>query len=358
VVARLGGDEFVVMIPELTDGSQAEIAARKVLAALAAPMHAGERELAVTASLGICLFPQDGDDEQALMKNADAAMYRAKEAGKNTYKFHSGASDRRALERLAMETSLRRGVEREQFFLHYQPRVSLKSGAVTGVEALVRWRHPELGVVPPGEFIALAEETGCIAEIGRWVLGAACAQAARWQREGLAPLPVAVNVSARQFASDDLIAHVAAALEVSGIAPSQVELEITESVMAQNVERAAQVLAGLRALGVRLALDDFGTGYSALAHLKRFPVDTLKVDRAFVAGLPESADDAAIARAIIAMGRSMRLVVVAEGVETPEQHAFLQAHGCDEVQGFLLSPPLAADECAEFLRRRALAVPQ
>jgi len=352
VVARLGGDEFVVMLPEVNDAAQAETAARKVLGAIAAPQHAGEREFAVTASIGIALYPQDGEDEQALMKNADAAMYRAKEAGKNNYKFHSGASDRRALERLAMETSLRRGVERGQFFLHYQPRVSLSTGAVTGVEALVRWRHPELGVVTPSEFIALAEETGCIAEIGRWVLGAACAQAAGWRRAGLAPLCMAVNVSARQFANDDLVAQVDAALASSGLAPGSLELEITESVMAQSVERAAQVLAGLRALGVRLALDDFGTGYSSLAQLKHFPIDTLKVDRSFVAGLPESAEDAAIAHAIIALGRSMRMVVVAEGVETAAQRAFLEAHGCHEAQGFLYSRPLDAGECGQFLRER------
>jgi diguanylate cyclase (GGDEF)-like protein/PAS domain S-box-containing protein len=352
VVARLGGDEFVVMIPEVSDAPQVETAARKVLAALRQPMYVAGRELAPTASIGICLYPRDGDDELSLMKNADAAMYRAKEAGRNTYKFHGGPSDPRALERLAMEASLRRGVDRGEFFLHYQPRVSLASGVLTGFEALVRWRHPELGVVPPAEFIGLAEETGCIAEIGRWVLGAACAQGARWQREGFAPLSVAVNVSARQFASDDLVAQVAGALEQSGLAPQHLELEITESVLAQSVARAAQMLADLRALGVRLALDDFGTGYSALAHLKHFPIDTLKVDRAFVAGLPHNSADAAIARAIIAMGRSMRLVVVAEGVETIEQRDFLVAHGCDEVQGFLLSPPLDPEACAEFVRRR------
>jgi diguanylate cyclase (GGDEF)-like protein/PAS domain S-box-containing protein len=351
VVARLGGDEFVVMLPELESAAQAETAARKVLAALVAPMLVAGRELTLTASIGICLYPQDGEDEQSLMKNADTAMYRAKEAGKNNFKFHNAAADRRSLERLAMETSLRRGLERGELFLHYQPRVALASGAVTGVEALARWRHPELGVVPPGEFIALAEETGIIHEVGRWVLEAACAQAAEWRRAGLPPLHMAVNVSARQFGSDNLVAHVAAALEASGLAAQSLELEITESVVAQNVPRAAQILVAIRALGVRVALDDFGTGYSSLAQLKRFPIDTLKVDRAFVAELPHNPDDVAIARAIIAMGRSLRLVVVAEGVETAEQHAFLREQGCDEVQGFLVSPPLGAAECAEFLRR-------
>jgi EAL domain-containing protein (putative c-di-GMP-specific phosphodiesterase class I) len=249
-----------------------------------------------------------------------------------------------------METSLRRGLERDEFFLHYQPRVCLAERAVTGVEALVRWRHPQRGIVPPAEFIALAEETGTIHANGRWVLEAACTQAARWERTGLPPLRMAVNVSARQFARDGLVADVAAALEASGLAAARLELEITESVMAQNVERAAQVLAALRALGVRVALDDFGTGYSSLAQLKRLPIDTIKVDRAFVTGLPEDSEDAAIARAIIAMGQSLRLVVVAEGVETAEQHAFLQAQGCDEMQGYLVSPPLDAEACAAFVR--------
>jgi diguanylate cyclase (GGDEF)-like protein/PAS domain S-box-containing protein len=350
VVARLGGDEFVIMIPELDSTSQAETTARKVLGALIAPMTIGGRELTLTASIGLALYPQDGADEQSLMKNADAAMYRAKEAGRNNYKFHNAASDRRSLERLAMETSLRRGLERSEFFLNYQPRVSLASGAVTGVEALARWRHPELGVVPPGEFIALAEETGAIHEIGGWVLQAACVQAAQWHRAGLPPVQLAVNVSARQFANDNLVAQISSALQASGLAPQRLELEITESAVAQNVERAVQILSAVRALGVRVALDDFGTGYSSLAQLKRFPIDTIKVDRAFVAELPHNADDAAIAHAIITMGRRLRRVVVAEGVETQAQYEFLKAHGCDEMQGFLVSQPLGAEDCAEFLR--------
>ena len=353
VVARLGGDEFVVMIPELRDPGQAETAARKVLAALVKPMLVAGRELTVSGSIGISVYPQDGQDEQALMKNADAAMYRAKEAGKNNFKFHSGESDRRALERLAMETSLRKGLERQEFFLHYQPRVSLQTGAVTGVEALVRWRHPELGIVPPGEFIGLAEETGTIHDIGRWVLSSACRQAAQWQQEGLPPLHVAVNVSARQLANDDLPAQVAEALKASGLAPGLLEIEITESVLAQSVGRASALLAAVRALGVRIALDDFGTGYSSLSQLRRLPIDTLKVDRAFVAELPHNTEDGAIARAVITMGKSLRLVVVAEGVENAEQQGFLQAHGCDEMQGYLFSRPLPADDCAAFLRQRS-----
>ena len=352
VVARLGGDEFVVMIPELDSGSQAETAARKVLAALVAPMLIAERELALTASIGISIYPLDGEDEQSLMKNADAAMYRAKEAGKNNYKFHNATTDRRSVERLAMETSLRRGVARGEFFLAFQPRVSVAGGTVSSVEALVRWRHPELGVVPPAEFIPLAEETGMIHEIGRWVLDAACAQAAQWDRQGLPPVRMAVNVSARQLASDNLLGQIGEALRASGLAAERLEVEVTESAVVQNVERAAHILSGIRALGVRVALDDFGTGYSSLAQLKRFELDTLKIDRAFVAELPHKAEDAAIAQAIIAMGRTLHFVVVAEGVETQAQYAFLKAHGCDEIQGYLVSRPLAPDDCVAFLVRR------
>ena len=351
VVARLGGDEFVVMIPELAEPSHASTAARKVLAALVAPMSISGRELVLTASIGIAIYPEDGLDEQALMKNADAAMYRAKDAGKNNFKFHGGESDRRALERLAMETSLRKALDRQEFLLHYQPRVSLASGAVTGVEALVRWRHPELGLVPPGDFITLAEETGAIRDIGRWVLAAACAQAARWRQDGLPEMQMAVNVSARQLASEDFVEHVAEALRVSGLPARCLEIEITETVLAQSVERASQILARISALGVRVALDDFGTGYSSLVQLKRLPIDTLKVDRAFVSDLPHDADDSAIARAIITMGQSLELLVVAEGVETAEQRAFLEAQGCSEVQGYLISRPLPAEECAAFLAR-------
>ena len=351
VVARLGGDEFVVMIPELDSPTQAEAAARKVLGAMLPPMTVDGRELSLTASIGISLYPQDGEDEQSLMKNADAAMYRAKEAGKNNFKFHHPVPGRRSLERLAMETSLRRALERGEFFLHYQPRVSLATGTVTGVEALARWRHPELGIVPPGEFIALAEETGAIHALGRWVLEAACAQAVEWQRAGLPPVRVAVNISARQFGADNLLAELAAALRASGLAADRLELEMTESVVAQSIERAAEILGGMRALGVRVALDDFGTGYSSLAQLKRLPIDTIKIDRAFVVELPHNAEDAAIARAIIAMGKSLRLVVVAEGVENDAQHGFLRAHGCDEMQGFLFARPLAPAECAAFLAK-------
>jgi EAL domain-containing protein (putative c-di-GMP-specific phosphodiesterase class I) len=256
------------------------------------------------------------------------------------------------VERLKIAADLRHALDAQEFVLHYQPTLALGTGEITGLEALIRWQHSTRGLVPPGQFIPLAEETGLIRQMGRWVLEQACRQAVEWQ-ERWGPLTMSVNISASQLRQADLVDDVRIALEASGLAPRWLELEITESVMAQSIERAAQILARLRELGVRVALDDFGTGYSALAHLKHFPIDTLKVDRAFVAGLPDNADDAAIARAIIAMGRSMRFVVVAEGVETSQQHAFLEAYGCDEVQGFLFSQPLGAAECAEYLRSHA-----
>jgi diguanylate cyclase (GGDEF)-like protein/PAS domain S-box-containing protein len=353
VVARLGGDEFVVVIPELEGPPQAEAAARKVLAALSRPVMAGGQELSMTASVGIALYPQDGVDTQALMKAADTAMYRAKESGRNNFKFHHREADRRSIQRLAMENALRRALERKELVLHYQPRVSVETGQVLGAEALIRWQHPDLGLVPPVEFIPLAEETGMIVDIGRWAIDTACAQAAAWRAQGLAPLRMAVNVSARQFSGDDLARHVSETIAARGLPAEFLELEITESLVAESVERAAQVLARIRALGVRVALDDFGTGYSSLAQLKRFPIDILKVDRSFVSGLPEDSESAAIARAIIAMGKSLRMQLVAEGVETWQQHAFLQAHGCDEMQGYLISRAMPAAQFEEFVRRPA-----
>ena len=351
VVARLGGDEFVVMIPNLDGPPQAEAAARKVLAALSRPMMAGGQELALTGSVGIALYPHDGSDEQALMKAADAAMYSAKESGRNNFKFHHREADRRSIQRLALETALHRALERNELVLHYQPRVSVETGRVTGAEALIRWQHPELGLVPPVEFIPLAEETGMIVDIGRWALDTACAQAAAWRSQGLPALRMAVNVSARQFSGDDLARLVAETLAARGLPAELLELEVTESLVAENIERAAQVLMRIRALGVRVALDDFGTGYSSLSQLKRFPIDILKVDRSFVSGLPADAESAAIARAIIAMGKSLRMHLVAEGVETWQQHAFLQAHACEEMQGFLISRAVPAAEFEAFARR-------
>jgi len=350
VVARLGGDEFVVLVQEVSEAKQVEAVARKVLSTLVKPMVIQRQECRVTASIGICMFPSEAQDEHALMKNADIAMYRAKEDGKNNYKFYSEEMNVHSFERLALETSLRRGLERSEFVLHYQAKLDLHTGKITGVEALVRWQHPDLGMVPPAQFIPLAEETGLIVPLGKWVLHTACAQSVAWLQEGLPPVHMAVNLSARQFADEDLVKDIAAALESTGLQPELLELELTESMVIQNTERAGRVLAEIKKMGVRLAIDDFGVGYSSLTHLKRFPIDTLKVDRSFIRDLPQNTEDKALTEAIIAMGKSLNLTVVAEGVETLEQQTFLRDRACDEMQGFFFSKPIPSGEFAGLLR--------
>jgi diguanylate cyclase (GGDEF)-like protein len=349
-VARLGGDEFVVLVQAVSDPKQVEAVARKILSALIKPIVIREQECRVTASIGICMYPTDARDEQSLMKNADIAMYRAKDEGKNTYQFYSEEMNLHSFGRMALETSLRRALERDEFFLHYQAKLDLRSGRITGVEALVRWQHPDLGVIPPAQFIPLAEETGLIVPLGNWVLNAACMQNVAWQRQGLPPLLMAVNLSARQFVDENLVMDIARALKKSGMRADLLELELTESMVMQHAERAGKVLAAIKQLGARVAIDDFGVGYSSLANLKRFPIDTLKVDRSFIRDIPLDTEDRAITEAIIAMGRSLNLTVVAEGVETLEQETFLRNHGCDETQGFYFSRPIASDEFADLLR--------
>jgi diguanylate cyclase (GGDEF)-like protein/PAS domain S-box-containing protein len=352
VVARLGGDEFVILVQETSEAKQVAAVARKILSALVKPMFIGGQECRVTASIGVCMFPSDAGDEQTLMKNADIAMYRAKEDGKNNYKFYSDEINVHSFERLAMESSLRRALERNEFFLHYQAKLDLRTQRITGVEALVRWQHPDLGMVPPAQFIPIAEETGLIVAIGKWVLNAACAQSVAWQKDGLPPVRMAVNLSARQFTDDDLLSDIADAIETSGIRAELLELELTESMVIQNPERAGKVLHALKQMGVKLAIDDFGVGYSSLANLKRFPIDTLKVDRSFIRDIPEDTEDKAITEAIIAMGKSLNLTVVAEGVETLEQQTFLKERACDEMQGYFFSKPIPGEEFAALLRTR------
>ncbi|HMH19970.1 MAG TPA: EAL domain-containing protein [Burkholderiales bacterium] len=352
VVARLGGDEFVVLVQEVADPKQVAAVARKILSTLVQPMFMQGQECRVTASIGVCMYPSEAQDEKTLMKNADIAMYRAKEDGKNNYKFYSEEINIHTFERLALETSLRRGLERNEFFLHYQAKLDLHTKRITGVEALLRWQHPELGMVSPLQFIPLAEETGLIVPIGKWVLNTACAQNVAWQQEGLPPLCMAVNLSARQFADEELVKDIADVLHNTGLQPALLELELTESMVIQSPERAGKVLAEIHKMGVRLAIDDFGVGYSSLTHLKRFPIDTLKVDRSFIRDLPQDPEDRAICEAIIAMGKSLNLTVIAEGVETLEQQTFLQDHACDEMQGFLFSKPIPSDQFAELLRQR------
>jgi EAL domain-containing protein (putative c-di-GMP-specific phosphodiesterase class I) len=305
-----------------------------------------------TCSMGVAAWPSDGADEAALMRHADIAMYRAKELGRNTYQFYSSAMNARTLERLRLESELRHALERDEFVLHYQPQVALDSGRIVGMEALLRWNHPELGMVPPDQFIGLAEETGLIVAIGDWVLRTACAQNQRWQRAGYPGLRVAVNLSARQFAAQDLASSIRAVLEATGLAADCLDIELTESSLMADVDSAVASMHELKALGVQLSIDDFGTGYSSLAYLKRFPIDVLKIDKSFVRDVMADPADAAIVTSIIALAHNLKLHVIAEGVETAEQLVYLRQHGCDDVQGYYFSRPVPA---AAF--ERLLAAP-
>jgi diguanylate cyclase (GGDEF)-like protein len=349
LVARLGGDEFGVLLQETGDALQVATVARKILSALMKPINLSDQECRVTASIGVCMYPGDGADEQALMKNAESAMYLAKEEGKNNFQFYSAKITTHSLERFTLEAGLRRALENDEFILHYQPKVDFKTSAISGVEALIRWRSP-LGIISPALFIPLAEETGLIVPIGRWVLRQACAQNMIWQRQGLPPTCMAVNLSARQFNDGELLKDIREALAESGMPPERLELEITEGMVMKDTERAIKLLTAIKAMGVRLAIDDFGTGYSSLAQLKRFPIDTLKVDRSFIRDIPNDSEDNAIAEAIIAMGQTLGLTVVAEGVETAEQAEFLRSRACDEMQGYYFSKPIEPEKFVELLR--------
>ncbi len=348
MAARLGGDEFTVLLREPSSTGAAARLAERIVHCLAQPFVIDGQEMFVTASIGVACYPADGADAATLLKNADVAMYRAKQRGKNTYQFFTADMNTRAFEQLLLENSLRRALERSEFALHYQPQFATADGRLAGVEALIRWRHPELGMVLPGTFIGLAEQNGLIVPIGAWVLQEACRQGRAWLDAGLQFGQIAVNLSARQFSSGDLLDTIRAALDASGLPPAMLELEITESTIMHNPAEAVTLLDRIRAMGVALSIDDFGTGYSSLASLKQYPLDSLKIDRGFVKGVPHDADDVAITEAIIAIAHKMRLQVVAEGVETAEQAAFLRVAGCDVAQGFLLGRPAAAEEVARL----------
>jgi diguanylate cyclase (GGDEF)-like protein len=350
VLARLGGDEFVVLLPEVPGQAQATLVARLLLSAALRPVQIYGQECRVTASIGICVHPNAGQDDQEVIKHADMAMYQAKEQGKNTFQFFSPAVLSFNAGRIALETHLRRALERNELSLHYQAKVQVDTDVITGVEALLRWNNPVLGAIPPTQFIPVAEATGLILPIGRWVLRTACEQSTRWLEAGLPPIRMSVNLSMRQLEDNGLIDDLRAALKDSGLPANLLELELTESMIMHNAERAVRVLTQIKALGIRLAIDDFGTGYSSLAQLKRFPVDTLKVDRSFIRDLPRDPEDRAIAEAIIAMGKTLSLTIVAEGVETAEQKEFLRQRACDEMQGYYFSTPLPPEEFASLLR--------
>ncbi len=352
-VARQGGDEFVLVLPDIQRPNEISIIVNRALEAVSQPVCVDEHELIITACVGASVFPKDGENAEMLLKNADAAMYRAKAQGPNTFRFYQASMNASALQRLTLERRLRQALEQEAFELHYQPQAELKSGKIVGLEALVRWRTSEGELVSPGEFIPLAEETGLIVPLGEWVLAEACRQARAWHQRGLAPMRIAVNVSAQQFRQQDLYERIARVLKETGLASERLELEVTESAVMADPEEVIATLSRLKELGVQLTLDDFGTGYSSLAYLKRFPIDRVKIDRSFVRNIPHDADDAAIALTVIAMAHGMSLKVTAEGVETQAQLDYLRQHGCDELQGFYLARPLPAREVPRFLRNLA-----
>jgi len=349
-VARIGGDEFIILLTSVNSHSDAELLADKVLKSLTLPFKLHDHELFISTSLGVCMYPDDGEDTEDMMKKADIAMYYAKSLGRNNVQFYNDDMDQNASRRFVISNSLRRGLEQNEFRVYYQPKVDVASGRIVAMEALVRWEHPELGLLSPVEFIQLAEENGLIMQLGEWVLRESCLQNVKWQSEGIMDLRVAVNLSGYQLQHTALLATIRKVLKETGMLPEQLELEITESVIMQNPDFAVSVLSVITDLGIHISIDDFGTGYSSLSHLKRFSVNTLKIDKSFVRDVELSSTDAAIATAIIAMGNSLKLNVIAEGVETQAQYEFLKLNNCDQVQGYLFSRPLPPDELFELLR--------
>ncbi len=349
-VARQGGDDFIIVLPEVARSEDAAVVAAKVLQVVGWPLKIGEHELEVSCSIGISIFPRDGDNAHTLMKNADMALYRAKEQGRNNIQFFTDELNHKATSRMTMEKYLRRALERNEFHLCYQPQVDLRSGRITGMEALLRWQSPELGIVPPDTFIPLAEDTGLILPIGEWVLSTACPQAAAWQKAGPTPLTLAVNLSPRQFWHSGLVSTITSALANSGFPASRLELEIIESMVMRNFDTTMSMVQELKRLGIQLTIDDFGTGYSSLTYLKRFPFDKLKIDKFFIQDVLIDAGSAAIVRAIIAMARSLGLRVVAEGIETEAQLDYVRCWNCDDMQGYYFCRPVPADRFEQMLR--------
>ena len=349
-VARLGGDEFLIMVTGIQDATDAAVAGERLMDAMTTEFVIQGHSFSINCSLGISVFPEHGVDGETLIKNADVAMYSAKDNGRNNFRFFTGEMNAQVVERLTLENSLRLALEKEQLFLVYQPQMDIATGRITGMEALLRWQHPDLGLVPPDKFIRIAENSGLIVSIGEWVLRTACAQARKWQDEGLPAVSVAVNVSAVQFRQEGFCELIGRVLRETGLAPQYLELELTESLLLSSADVMFSVFQELKAIGLKLAIDDFGTGYSSLSYLKKFPVSKLKIDRSFIRDVAVNPDDAAITAAIISMAKSLRLKVIAEGVENEAQMSFLRAHQCDEIQGYYFSKPLAVDKVADKLR--------
>ena len=349
-VARLGGDEFTLLIGSLHDVRYSEIVARRIIESLSKPIIVGRRSLYVTPSIGVATYPVDGTDAETLLKNADAAMYKAKEEGRNCIQFYSNTLNDRATARFILETELRKALEQEALQVYYQPQIDLHSGCVVAMEALIRWNHPQRGFIPPSDFIPIAEETGLIGIIGEWVMQTACEQAKSWQVEENDQVRIAVNISSRQFYDDTLASVVGRILTTTGLESRYLELELTESMVMKDPKITTSSLNVLKDMGVSIAVDDFGIGYSSLAYLKKFPLDVLKIDRSFVRDIATDPDDAAIVGAIIAMAKSLGMSVVGEGIETQQQLEFLKENGCDVVQGYLLGKPAPADEAETFLK--------
>jgi diguanylate cyclase (GGDEF)-like protein len=349
-VSRQGGDEFVVLLLELEHAEDAAVTARRMLQAVAQPHSIGQHDLHVTASIGVSVYPDDGLDADTLIKNADTAMYQAKENGRRSFQFFKPAMNVRAVERQFIEEGLRGALERQEFALHYQPKVNLTTGAITGAEALIRWTHPARGSISPADFIPVAEDCGLILPIGAWVLREACAQARIWMDAGLPVASMAVNVSAMEFRAENFLENLFAVLAETGLDPKSLELELTESVLMKHAASAAAILQTLRESGIRVTVDDFGTGYSSLSYLRKFPVDALKIDQSFIRQISSAGNDTVIVKAVIGMGRSLKLRVIAEGVEKLEELAFLRAYRCDEAQGYYFSRPVPPQQFAMLLR--------
>jgi len=354
-VAHLGGDEFVLVLPEHEARADDHKVLQQILDAVAQPLVIEAHEFFLTCSIGVATYPNDGNTAGILIKHADIAMYRAKELGRNTFQFYAPSMNERTLDRLAIEADLRHALARREFIIHYQPQIDLHNGRVVGMEALLRWQHPTHGLIAPSRFIGLAEEMGLIIPIGAWVLREACQQTKIWQQQGYANLRVAVNLSARQFTQKSLAQLISDILVITDLAPQFLELELTESMVMNDVESAITILRTLKALGVHISIDDFGTGYSSLSYLRRFPIDVLKIDQSFVKDITTDTDDAAIVLSIISLAHSLRLKVIAEGVESAEQQRFLCLHKCDQAQGYFYSKAVAAEAFISLLEKGAFS---